>query len=100
MDARLLGAVIAGLGAPHCAQPARDAALGMVEAILDYGDEAAEKVLGSCMGGLLEGLREVAVAGSRAKPKSGGKAKKVCFRSSLFSALMQDSQLSLPLCVA
>jgi len=67
-----------GLGAPHCAQPARDAALGVVEAILDYGDKVAEKVLGAHMGHLLEALRGIAVAGAGAPGKKpAAKAKKV-----------------------
>jgi len=82
--ARLLGMVVAGLGAQHCAQPARDAAQGVIEAVLEYGDEAAEKLLGSHMGNLLEALRGIAVSGSGAsRPKQNAKAKKVGWQISV-----------------
>jgi hypothetical protein len=83
--------VVAGLGAPHCAQPARDAALGVIEAVLEYGDEAAEILLGSHMGNLLEALREIAVSGNgAARPKQKSKAKKVRWPISKHSVCQID----------
>jgi hypothetical protein len=41
---RLLGAVVAALGAPHCGRAARDAALSVVESLLQHQEAAAAAV--------------------------------------------------------
>ena len=71
---RLMGQVVAVLGASSCTGPARDAGLGIVESLLDYGDAAALAVLQPHMGGLLEALRTIAQAGTAA-PAAGKRSK-------------------------
>ena len=67
---RLMGQTAATLVAPSCADPARDVALGVVESLLDLGDDVAAPVLNPHMGLLLEALRAVVVA-SNEQPGQG-----------------------------
>ena len=67
---RLMGQVVAVLGASSCTGPARDAGLGIVESLLDHGDAVALAVLQLHMGGLLKALRNIAQAGTAA-PAAG-----------------------------
>lgn len=75
---RLLQQSFMGLGEAHCSQPSRDAGLGIIEAILGYGDDAAELVLRGHLEGILKALQGIATKEHGLKSaKSAGKPKEV-----------------------
>ncbi|KAK9808411.1 hypothetical protein WJX73_001754 [Symbiochloris irregularis] len=77
---RLLGAVIVGLGGAHCSPAAVDAALTVIEGLLEHGNPLAERLLQPHAVTLAASLRMLTLASSpataaRSKRTQGGKHK-------------------------